>query len=619
MDAIDLATLDDAPSRNLDPSMWAANLDALRLEQPDFAQELQRTTLPSHWRPVTALDGSPTWRVEPPGQPPLWLAETAAPQSRAAAQLPKQRFPDQNPALPSIAAGAELTLLLKLLLQQQAVFVFEQHHTQLAAVLRTADLARPIANGRCILIPHASERGFLEQLLERYPGLLPPTAIVSLPALEPQRFEQLRALCTAVAQQTSQARRRRLSDIKLPAVAETPVQQSSPRLALLALGPSPASYRLLAQVADAADQLGWSTTRRAADNPRNVHALPHCEALADFAPAFTICISHPPQKLPLLPGKPICQWHLRTRDVPAGLTTDDTVHLAASPRISDALRAAGVPDSRLKTFYWACPTMNAGPLASTPSNRPQPTSPGTVVILADLPDDTPSACGITQPTHKILWVHLHQTVIKAWDTPDIRQPNTLLRNSERASGISLGDPSLRLPLVRIIEHVLIPAVVLETISQRLRRESYEVLTIGKGWQRCSSKTLRPLADSLDQLPTGTAEQTPVAAAIVAGPLDPLSPDLFHAAGLGWPLLIHSPGRKPLTPQLGGIFHPQQHYEPFAGFKDLHAALQAIQSDPTAFQRRCDRLRNHLHTQHTYGHRLVLLAQELGFKWPRLNA
>ncbi len=616
MDTIDLATFDETSTHDLDPSVWTANLDALRTDQPDLARELEETTLPAHWRPVTALDGFPTYRVEPPGQSPLWLAGTAAPRTRATALLRKEQLSGNNPALPTIAAGAELRLLLELLSHQQAIFVFEQDLTQLAAVLRTTDLADAIEAGRCILVPPKSEPVFLTELLERYPGLLPPATIVALPLPDTKRLEQLRAICEPVARKTNETRNHRLAALRPPASTEASKPVSQPRLAVLALGPSPTSHQLSLVLTGAADELGWNTCSRSASGPRNVHALPHYEALADFAAELTICIDHPPRALPLPSGKPVCQWHPRTRDIPDSLPDDNTIHLAATPQVADALRTVGVPAERLLDFYWAY-TESAPPLAG---GGLEPVPPNSVVIVADLPDASASACRIEQPTHKQLWAKLHQTAAKVWETPEILQPTAFLRNVERASGINLGERSLSERMVRIIEHVLIPAVVLETISQRLQRESFEVWTVGRGWDRCSTDTLRPLAENLDYPRAHTAETpVPIAAAIFAGLLDPLSPALFHAAALDWPLLIHSPGRTPLTPKLGGILHPGQHYEPFAGFKELQTALAAIRSDPTPFQRRRERLREHLRTHHTYARRLTALVEQLGFKWPGVGS
>ncbi|MBU0616343.1 MAG: hypothetical protein KKI02_01360 [Planctomycetes bacterium] len=617
MDAIELAAFDDAAPYSLDPSVWAANLEALRAEQPELARVLDDTPTPPHWHPVTALDGFPTYRVEPPGEAAQWLAGTAAPATRAAGLLARQQFSSNNHALPSIAAGAQLSFLLDRLSSRQAVFVFEQDLAQLAAVLRTVSVAEAVAAGRCVLVPPGAELRFLEELLERHPGLLPPTAIVAPQLSDPKRLEQLRRTCETAARHTNESRERRLATLKSRVPVEASTRVAQPRLALVALGHSAGSHLLATQLAETANELGWSTCSRTANGPRHIHALPHHEALVDFGAELTVCIAHPPGSLPLPPGRPVCQWHLYARDIPASVPPDDTIHLAATPRAADALRAAGVPSGRLFEFYWACASASPESLAPSVAKHPRPTPPTAVAIVGDLPDASESACGIEQPTHRQLWKQLHQTATKAWETADITQPATLLRNAERTSRVNLGERSLHERMVRIIEHVLIPTVVLETILQVLRCESHTVLTVGRGWHRCSRETVQPLAESFDRLPAKAAE-TPVAAAIFAGPLDPLSPALFHAAKLGWPLLIHNPGKTPLTAQLGGILHPRQHYEPFAGSRDLCSTLDTMRSDPTPVQRRCERVREYLFAQHTYGQRLTALAQQLGLSWPGIE-
>jgi hypothetical protein len=618
MDAIELAAFDDALPRSSDPPVWTANLEALRTEQPEFARELEHTALPPHWRPVVALDGFPTYRVEPRDEAARWLAATAAPATRAAALLAKLPASSTNLALPAIAAGAELSFLLGRLSHQRAVFVFEQDPARWVAVLRTIDIAEAIASGRCVLIPPGAEQSLLEELLERHPGLLPPGTIVAPQLCDPARLVQLRKMCEMVAQHTNEARLRRLKGLKPRAPLETSGEALHPRLAVLALGPDAASHRLAAQLTAAATTLGWNACQRTASSPRDVHALPHYEALVDFGAGLVICVDHAPGTLPLPPGTPVCYWHLHTRDVPAGMPADDTVHLAATPRVADTLRAAGVPSERLLDFHWACPATNGGEPAPRAGHQRQSKLPNSIILVGDQPDASAAACGIVQPTHKQLWKQLHQTAIRAWETSEITQPATLLRDAERASGITLGERSLYERLVRIIEHVLIPAVVLETILCLLRRESYEVLTVGRGWHRCSNDTLQQSVESIDDL-VAQSPDMPVTAAVFAGPLDPLTPALLLAAALGWPLLIHSPGKTALTSQLGGILHPRQHYEPFAGSRDLCATLDAIRSDPTPVQRRCERVREHMFMRHTYAHRLTAVARQLGLEWPGIRS
>jgi hypothetical protein len=467
-------------------------------------------------------------------------------------------------------------------------------------------------------VPTGNELGFLEQLLERHPGLLPPTAIVAPMLCDPERLAHVRKTCDALSQHINQIRAQRLAALTSRTQVAPAVRDAQPRLAVLALGPSVNAHRLAAQLTAAADELGWSTCQRTASGPRNIHALPHFEALADFGAELTMCVAHAPGTLPLPPGKPVCQWHLQTRDIPAKLPEDNTIHLAASPRVASALQAGGVSSERLIDFHWAWPFAHDESPTPRAAEHDKPPSSNRVVIVGDLPDASAAACGIEQPTHKLLWKQLHETASRAWDTATIAQPATLLRSAERSSRVNLGESSLQQRMVRIIEYVLIPAVVLETILRLLIRDSFEVLTVGKGWQRCSNATVKPLAETIDD-PPSTPVETLVSAAIFAGPLDPLSPALFRAVALGWPLLIYRPGAAALTAQLGGILHPQQHYEPFAGAKDLRAALSAIRSDPSSVQLRCSRAREHLRAQQTYRHRLTALAGQLGLEWPGIES
>jgi hypothetical protein len=604
MDAIDLAALDDPRPIELNPAVWSGNLAALRTEQRALADQVEHTSLPSHWRPVAALDGSPTYRVEPPGQPPQWLAGTAAPRTRAAALLRLDQIGDKNPALPTIGAGAELKLLLEQLGPQQAVFVFEEDTPCLAAMLRLLDLSPALRTGRCVVVAPDREQAFLQELLKKHPGLLPPGSLITLPHVSAERIGRLRVVCESVARGANEARHQRLQAL----TARLPSQPAAePRFAVLALGPSPRSHSLSRELTTAAERLGWATCRCAATGPRNVHMLPHCERLADFAARLTICVDHAPAVLPLSPGRIVCQWHLRTQDVSPSLSDDKTIHLAASPLVAEALRAAGGAEARVLELYWACPSQDI-------PSAPAPPAPRTAVILADLPDASATACRIEQPTHKRLWAQLYETAAKAWTAARITQPAALLRAAERASGVQLSERLLREQMMRIIAHVLIPAVVLDRILQVLRQESFEVFTVGTGWHRCSHGPTQPLAESCEELPGHAARVSPLAA-ILAGPLDPLCPGLFYAGALGWPLLIHSPADKSLTRQLGGTLQPQQHYLPFADGQGLRRALEAIRAAPHAAQERTARVQAHLRRRHTYAERLAHLARELGLEWP----
>lgn len=601
-----LARFDDARVVSLNSRAWSDNLAALRQTDSPLADQTEQTPLPEYWRPVETLDGRITFRTESSGQAPTWLAATAAPMTRANALLADFRPGDRNPALPSIATGTELTLLLEHLPTHKAVFVFERELATLAAVLRVVDLAGQIRAGRCILVPPRREDAWLAELLERHPGLLPPGNILCLPHVPASRLEQLRSTCERVALRTAQRRTQRIEQLARAAASEQPATTSSTRLAVLALSPDRPSLVASQALARAAGQMGWDVRRCATEGPREVHVLTHVEALAGYAPALTICVNQARACMPRPLPDPVCEWYLAAGEVPEQLPDDGMWRLAASPAVAAALRAAApASDPRLLDFYWACGRDTVGDAAQKPPSD-------AIVLVADLPDASPEASGFDQATHKQLWEHLHAATDRAWETRDIRSPETLLRHAERASGVRLAVSSLRREMLRLVEHVLIPAVVLGRIVQTLEQERLRVLAVGRGWRRCPSENVELLTEDALELSRPASEMRPAAAIFAARP-DPLTPALLEAGLLGWPLLLHSPGGEPLATRLGAVLQPEQHFQAFAGAKELRNALRLFRERPEQIARRLERARRHLLQHHSYAQRLEALARQVGIQ------
>lgn len=607
MDAINLALLDSADEIHLDAQVFARNLSALRLEQPEFAAELEKVALPRHWRPAQTLDGAAGFRTEPPGAPPQWLGGAAAPNTRAAAILNLDCLTDKNPALLSV--GAELTFLLRRLSPRQAVYVFEPEEAALAAILRLCDISADIESGRCILAPPNREREFLAELLRTHEGLLPPGAVVPPPNANPAQLQHVQRICEEAASNAAQSRDHRYQTIR-NSRPHSSRPSLDPRLAVIALGANPSSHRLAKALAEAGGRLGWETCTRVSAGPRDVHPLPHAAALVDFEPSLTVCIDHNPAMLRIDPAGVLCEWRLSARDLPDAIDDSRVIQLAASPRISELLRAAGAPSERIHDFYWGHAPASAEPESSS--------SPAVVVLVGDLPDARAEACGVEQPTHKRLWSALHAKVAGAWSAAGASSAANLLRTVERECGVELADRDLRRRMLRIIEHMLIPAVVLERIMRTLQEKLPNVRVIGEGWERVVSKEA-----ILSVHGVGAAAklvQTPhVSAAVFVGWPDPLTPDLLDAVALGWPVLIHNPGGASLAQSLGGVLQRQQHYERFSGPKELLEQVRTICDDPQPARRRADRARACITEQHSYDARLTTLARELGLNLAEKNA
>jgi len=598
---LDWSALDEPRPASVEPTIWTRNLAALAEADSTLADLLGRTELPPTWRLVHALDETLTFRLEPPGQEPVWLADTAAPRTRAIALLENLRLPEQNLGLATVGTGCELALLLERLPGHLAVYVFEEELRRLAAVLRIRELAQPIAQGRCIFVPPGYEEEYALDLLRRHSGLLPPGTLLAMDQVSPARREALQRLCQRLHAEVGQHRTERIQTL-----AATPVQPSptpTPRLLVVALKPDRASQVLAADLTAAAQELGWPVTCSTVSGPHAVHPLFHVERVVEFRPTLTLMLDHLTDVLPVRPSGTTYVWHSCADSVPREIPVDGTSHLAASPQVAAALRAAGASPDAVRPWYWACATEIEAASADerSASGRERP-----LLLVGDLPALEPQAHGVTQDTHRILWNTLVRLAAQLWPTPNILEPGKVFARAEGQCGVQIRDEVLRDTLIRLVERVIVPGVVLEAVASALVELGPRVLTLGRGWQRLRHARLRCLAADIFSLPQG--ERWEPRACIFAGQSDPLCPALLYAGARAWPLIVHAVGGRPLGPQLGGVLRPGEHFEPFSDLRQLRAAVQS--SDSPRVQSRADRVRAHLRAHHSWGCRLKELAQSL---------
>ncbi|MEW6252339.1 MAG: hypothetical protein AB1716_16995 [Planctomycetota bacterium] len=629
---ISLAEHDRPRAVQLVAAVWQRNLDALAHEQPEFSNELRGLAVPSAWRPVLGLDGAPTYRLEPVGQAPVWLGGTAAPRTRASGLLACFDPAGKNPALAGCWAGAEAELLLARLPGHYVVFVFEVDAHVLAAVLRIRDFSAAIRAGRCIFIPPGREAAGLAALLARYPGLLPPGDIV-LPDLVPaERVETLRTVCTQAMSDALTARQARLDALQrsravdvgtakfnfavpLNFAASRPQDhtQAAPRLAVLALGPAPGEHELAGMVAGAACQLGWPAAVSTL-GPRDAHPLVHAERLAALGPSLTLCIGHARNPLPLwLPGV-VCAWVLDEATAQNAALTTDVLYLAASPLVAGVLRERVPAGGEVMDWFWAVPDGSGDGISGPDARGPPALEIGeSVVLVADLPDTRPGAWGVTHSTHRLLWERLRTILAREWERSKVPAAEGLLLRAERETGLELRDAELRAGLLRLVEHVLLPATYAEQVARALVRLAGGVAVAGRGWELLNLAGLRPCG--ADLRPCGAELRAPPPAAerghirqvcVLAGRRDPLCPGLLAFGAGGWPLIIHDPGHRTLVGGLGGVLEAGRHYESFADTAQLQARLRLVREAAEPARRRAVRTQEHLRERHTYARRLCEL-------------
>lgn len=595
-----LALADDAPPAALDPDVWARNLAAIGVEDSRLATELQNVNLPETWRPVLALDGFATWRLELPEQPPVWLGQTAAPLTRAGGLLARAEFAPRNYALPTAATGAELHILLQRLPVLLAVYVFEADIRALAAVLRLHDVSQAVTRGRCIFVAPGRELEAVDHTLATHPGLMPPAEILLPDLVSPARQAELRRIGEELhrrceRQRTDEMKRCQAALTTLPAAPS-----ATPRLAILSLTGSPTADAAAESIRHAAAALGWTAAALTVTEPRHMHPLIHVRHLAEFRPDLLLCVNHGPTRLPVAVRATTCVWvHDET-----ALPTSDEAHparyLAATPRVVAALESAGVAPPAILPWYWACEADSVADESGAGDD---------VLLVADLPDTRPESCGIAAPTHRQLWERARQLVVRGWQTPRILRPDLLLTQAQRETGVELEDAVLRDTVLQLVERVLIGAVVAEQVARAILEDAGRLLVLGRGWDRAGLAGILCVGSHLGDWPAGAARPRP-RACLFAGHRDPLHPALVRIAARGWPLALHRPGGASLTGALGGVLRPDEHFEPFTDVGELRRALKLMRGTSPAAQTRAARARQHVVANHSFARRLETLLQAL---------
>lgn len=595
-----LAELDRVPGYDPDAEVWLSNIAALESADPDFARRLRECHLPSNWRCVRGLCGSPTYRVEPPEADAEWLAGTAAPAIRAAAFLKDVAVTDRNPGLPGVAAGAELALLLARLAPWQAVYVFEADPRQLLAILRILPIAADIRERRCILVPPDNPEAHLLALLQREPGLLPPGNLLRLPGTPTERVETLHIVCERVAAAVGAARGRRMAELERCAAA---TRGTEARLAVLAPTADPRAHAAARWLADAARRLDWPVVLCAADRPAHVHTLAQSEAIAQFGPTVTIGIDCARHALPPTACAMFASWWTEARP-DAGRTDavgpgtqpgkSGAIHLAASPRIATALRAVIAPEL-VQNWFWGAREL---------PSAPDPAATARVLLVAGHPVDDAAACGVEQPTHKRLWTSLRELTRDAWRQSRAASPQALLTQAEVRADVRIEPPELRAEFLRLVERAAWQAAIVDGILDTLLGDGLEVMTFGRGWTGCGRESRRLIAGPEFSFDLGANDQTPLAV-IFTGDNDPLAPALLEAAARGWPVLCYG---RVLDADLGGVVRATD-IAAFDGPGSLRAALTGVR-DPALRETRVQRLRDHVQQRHSYRARLRALLEGL---------
>lgn len=456
----------------IDPAVFERNLAALAVDQPALAQLLRRASIPMTWRPVFALDDWPTWRCESPGEPASWLCDSAVPRTRADALLSIYQPGDLNATLPSLACGAELALLLERLPRHKAVFVFESDEAVLAAVLRVIDLSEAIAAGRCILLHSDQLEQTLAEHLDRWPALLPPGNIMLIPGIGDERVQSLRAIVERFAGERLPAQSRAFEDAITS--LRSPPADSATRFGIVCAAPQRGSEHTAAALLHAARQIRQNASEFVVRGPRDVHPLAAARWAAAFQPSVTLCVGHRADLLPPNVKGAIYEWLWTQPETPptaASRATSTLYAQAADP-------GEGTSGGTGQHFFPFAADERLLPIAGANAQR---RALHAICLVADRPLDNDETHTKMQPTHQLLWTHLRNSVRATWNSSTPSSGEAILASVERATGISIGEVTVRPLFIDAIERVLLTGAICHDAMEIAAELQLSVMAIGGGW------------------------------------------------------------------------------------------------------------------------------------------
>lgn len=587
---VSLAGLDDAPALLSDPEILTKNLGALTAIAPRVAADVGAARVPAHWRSVAALDEGPTFRVERAGEPAAWLGGTAAPRTRALALVGNTNFAEQNVALPAAGSGAELQVLLDRLARHQAVFWFGAAE-EVRAILTLADSSDAIQRRRLLVFTEPSFEEALAGLLTEHPGLLPPATIVNLPDVSLERIESVRRQCDAAARRVLALRAERMSELRTAAAERS----DEIRLACAALGGDERGHAAAREAAAAGRRIGIAAEAFVLDSPLVAHPIALAEMFGRVRPTHVLRFDSDARTLPVRPADAtVLRFCDSSLALPARGGSDRP--LASSPRVRRALLEAGFRDADIGELFWAC----APPAAVTGEREPQ-----AIAIVGDLPDASAAGCGIEQATHRALWERLERLLTSRWGTEDVAKPANVLQLAERELGFRLEEPELRTRLVRLIEFVLTPAVVLRRLyAAAAARFDDRLVAVGRGWGTAERRQV--FSSVADAVCGGIRPAAALATVLPQG----LSADLVSAAAAEWPILLHVPPREKLAHWLGGVLEGGRHVSEFSTERELQRSLDQVAGGEERFAAQARGARAHVSARHTWDERLRSLVSGL---------
>lgn len=466
----------------LDPARYRNNVAALRTRQPEVAAAIDQQTIPESWALQTGRDGQLTFRSSDRLHDSPWLGKSSMPSISATELFAGFSGDGCNVALPGILTGIEPLVVSSGLPKHAALFVFENELVNFKLAMQLYDYESLIRAGRLVFIREHCLQADYHELFTRYPGYEPVAQLLTAPQRSPAQFADLQRQVEATTQPSIQLRLKQTVEIteRLAAVSITALP-ASPSVAVIGVDPRPWGLANVACVQRALGELGWSCELCVPDAPDQCHAIARLNAIdrgkVDFVLAMNGC---PASFVSLLPS---------TVRVASWVWPDSTIsatHLAPPSR-NHAIFATSVPvrDALIATGMSAAGVHLLEPAADVASlctkDASSPTRGNRAAIVMDLPDDSAQACGMTLPSHVVLWNMVRDVVVRKGNNLDPSQAKAWLEQAQQESGVELSEEGVKSHFEKLILSRVNPACIACKSAVALVGTGIDVAVWGQGW------------------------------------------------------------------------------------------------------------------------------------------
>lgn len=462
---------------------YQANIEALRLSQPDVAELLERTPVPDDVQSAIGRDGCNTYRLRDSTGEATWFGRSSMPSISAVQQFIDFRCNEVNVVLPGILNGQEVLVLATKIAAHRAVFVLEERPLDVKLAVRLYDYSELISAGRLVFLIGSDVESAFRKLFEARPGFEMPAQLVHLPQRSGAELAELQRKVEQAAVVVNAVQARAIeSHCDSLTHREPRFLPDKPRLALVSADPNAAAIADVRRFARAAASLGLVHEVCLPDRPDKCHVVARIEAIGRSRADLVLLVDGYAGILGTLVGERCMMASVFGSGGTTALRSprgDQDRHLFVC---DDPGRnaVAGVHDVAI------CPPA-ADPVAFHPQEAGgHPRTEPKVLVLANVYDDSAAASGVVLDSHLHLWKKLQAGAARAVDTYTDAAAERILEQAQKDCRVVLREASLRGQFLSLLQTHIVPAALVRAAVAAVKAARQEPAIHGPLWMNAGA-------------------------------------------------------------------------------------------------------------------------------------